>query len=98
MPPDDDILPAEEQPLPAAVSPTVDSPGYIIEFNLKEDPKKDDEEPEEDPTDYLTNREDEKEEEPFRDDFNDDEEDDDEDEEKEEHPTPDDSIPSPPVH
>ncbi|GJS32056.1 hypothetical protein Tco_0530438 [Tanacetum coccineum] len=28
MPPEDEILPAEEQPLPAAVSPTADSPGY----------------------------------------------------------------------
>ncbi|GJW87103.1 hypothetical protein Tco_0162443, partial [Tanacetum coccineum] len=31
MPPEDDILLAEEQPLPAAVSPTADSPGYILE-------------------------------------------------------------------
>ncbi|GJX25990.1 hypothetical protein Tco_0232286 [Tanacetum coccineum] len=28
MPPEDEVLPAEEQPLPAAVLPTTDSPGY----------------------------------------------------------------------
>ncbi|GJV54928.1 putative reverse transcriptase domain-containing protein [Tanacetum coccineum] len=31
MPPKDDVLPAEEQPLPAVVSPTADSPGYVPE-------------------------------------------------------------------
>nr|GEY78177.1 hypothetical protein [Tanacetum cinerariifolium] len=31
MPPEDDVLPAEEQPLHAAVSPTADSPCYITE-------------------------------------------------------------------
>nr|GFD55867.1 hypothetical protein [Tanacetum cinerariifolium] len=30
LPPADDMLPAEEQPLPVAVSPTVESPGYIM--------------------------------------------------------------------
>ncbi|GJT99292.1 hypothetical protein Tco_1094810, partial [Tanacetum coccineum] len=30
MPPEDEVLLAEEQPLPAAVSPTADSPGYVI--------------------------------------------------------------------
>ncbi|GKG54293.1 hypothetical protein Tco_0557816, partial [Tanacetum coccineum] len=45
MPPEDDVLPSEEQLLPAAVSPTVDSPGYIADSDLEEDP-------EEDPTDY----------------------------------------------
>ncbi|GJX74510.1 hypothetical protein Tco_0313105 [Tanacetum coccineum] len=42
MPPKDDVLPAEEQPLPVAVSPTADSPCYITEFDLEEDPKEDD--------------------------------------------------------
>ncbi|GKE16679.1 hypothetical protein Tco_1424256 [Tanacetum coccineum] len=45
MPPEDDVLPAKEQPLPAAVSPTIDSPGYIIESDHEEDPEKDDEDP-----------------------------------------------------
>ncbi|GJU87574.1 putative reverse transcriptase domain-containing protein [Tanacetum coccineum] len=31
MPPEDHVFPAEEQPLPAVVSPTADSPGYIPE-------------------------------------------------------------------
>ncbi|GKA20410.1 hypothetical protein Tco_0700399 [Tanacetum coccineum] len=29
MPPEDEVFPAEEQPLPAAISPTADSPRYI---------------------------------------------------------------------
>nr|GFA24421.1 hypothetical protein [Tanacetum cinerariifolium] len=45
MPPKDEILPAEEQPLPTAASPTTESLGYID----KSDP---DEDPEEDPADY----------------------------------------------
>ncbi|GKD65479.1 hypothetical protein Tco_1307587 [Tanacetum coccineum] len=44
MPPEDDVLPAEEQPLPAAVSPTADSPGYVLESNPEEDPEEDDDE------------------------------------------------------
>nr|GFD34268.1 hypothetical protein [Tanacetum cinerariifolium] len=31
LPPADDMLLAEEQPLPATVSPTAESPGYFIE-------------------------------------------------------------------
>nr|GEZ11135.1 hypothetical protein [Tanacetum cinerariifolium] len=38
MPAKDDIFPTEEQPLPAAASPTTESPGYIDEFDPKEDP------------------------------------------------------------
>ncbi|GKA32351.1 hypothetical protein Tco_0718718 [Tanacetum coccineum] len=54
---EDDVLPAEEQPLPAAVSPTADLPGYIPESDLEEDPEEDDDEdPEEDPADYPTDR------------------------------------------
>ncbi|GKC13090.1 hypothetical protein Tco_1009872, partial [Tanacetum coccineum] len=63
MPPEDDVLSAEEQPLPAAVSPTADSPGYITESDPEEDPEEDDENPEEDPADYLTDRDDGEEEE-----------------------------------
>nr|GEX72599.1 hypothetical protein [Tanacetum cinerariifolium] len=55
MPPEDDVFPTEEQPLPVATIPTADSLGYIPEFNPNEDPEEDDEEdPEEDPIDYLT--------------------------------------------
>nr|GEX38946.1 hypothetical protein [Tanacetum cinerariifolium] len=53
MPPEDNVFPAEEQPLPAAASPNAESPGYVSEFDLEEDPKEDDEDPEEDPSDYL---------------------------------------------
>ncbi|GKF01872.1 hypothetical protein Tco_0028795 [Tanacetum coccineum] len=45
----DYILPAEEQLLPATVSPTADSPGYVPESDPEE---YDDEDPKEDPTDY----------------------------------------------
>ncbi|GKB23910.1 hypothetical protein Tco_0863311 [Tanacetum coccineum] len=97
MPPEDDVLLAEEQPLPAAVSPTADSPGYIIESDPEEDPKEDDEDLEEDPTDYPTDRDDEEEEDSFRDDADDEEEDEDEDkdEEEEEHLASSDSVPPP---
>nr|GEZ99282.1 hypothetical protein [Tanacetum cinerariifolium] len=55
MPPEDDVFPAEEQPLPVAATPTVDSPGYIPEFDPNGDPEEDEEEdPKEDPADYPT--------------------------------------------
>nr|GEV65415.1 hypothetical protein [Tanacetum cinerariifolium] len=42
---DEHILPAKEQPLPPIVSPTTESPGYVAESDLEEDPEeyKDDE-------------------------------------------------------
>nr|GEX26163.1 putative ribonuclease H-like domain-containing protein [Tanacetum cinerariifolium] len=49
MPPEDDVFPAEEQPLPVAATPTADSPGYILELDPKGDLEEDDEE---DPADY----------------------------------------------
>nr|GEY69163.1 hypothetical protein [Tanacetum cinerariifolium] len=53
MPPEDDVFPAEEQPLPIVATPTADSPGYILEFDPKGDLEEDDEEDlEEDPADY----------------------------------------------
>ncbi|GJQ90267.1 hypothetical protein Tco_0001406 [Tanacetum coccineum] len=36
---DDEIFPAEEQPMPAADSPTHQSPGYIPESDPEEDPE-----------------------------------------------------------
>ncbi|GJY69813.1 hypothetical protein Tco_0472795 [Tanacetum coccineum] len=42
MPQEDEILPAKEQPLPAAASPTADSPGYVPESNPEEEPSRDD--------------------------------------------------------
>ncbi|GJW14720.1 hypothetical protein Tco_0018853 [Tanacetum coccineum] len=77
--PEDDVLPAEEQPLPVAASPTIESPGYIPESDLEEDPEEDDEE---DPTNYPADRGDDRDdEEPS----NDDDDDDDDDAEEEEH-------------
>nr|GEY77440.1 reverse transcriptase domain-containing protein [Tanacetum cinerariifolium] len=90
MPPEDDVLLAEEYPLPAAVLPTADSLGYIPESDLEEDPKEDDEDLEEDPADYPTDREEEGEEESYGDDV--DEEEAEEDEDEEEHPAPTDSV------
>ncbi|GJR93571.1 hypothetical protein Tco_0265745 [Tanacetum coccineum] len=89
MPQEDEILSAEEQPLPAAAaSPTADSPGYVPESDPEEEPEEDDEDPEEDPADYPADGDD--------DDDEDEDEDEDEEEEEEEHPAPADSVP--PVH
>ncbi|GJS62255.1 hypothetical protein Tco_0657039 [Tanacetum coccineum] len=55
---EDEILPAEEQPLPAAASPTADSLGYVPKSDLEEEPEEDDEDPEEDPADYPADRDD----------------------------------------
>nr|GFA68077.1 hypothetical protein [Tanacetum cinerariifolium] len=57
LPPADDVLLAEEQPLPTAVSPTAESPGYITESEPKMEPEEedeDDEKSEEDSIDYPT--------------------------------------------
>ncbi|GKE63782.1 hypothetical protein Tco_1514149 [Tanacetum coccineum] len=78
IPQEDEILPAEDQPLPTAASPTTDSPVYVPESDLKEEPEEDDEDLEEDPADYTANRDD---------------DDDNEEEDKEEHPAPADYVP-----
>ncbi|GKE07939.1 hypothetical protein Tco_1411490 [Tanacetum coccineum] len=53
MPQEDEVFPAKEQPLPAATSPTCQSPDYVPESDPKEDLEEDDDEdPEEDPADY----------------------------------------------
>ncbi|GKF53917.1 hypothetical protein Tco_0160827, partial [Tanacetum coccineum] len=52
MPLEDEVLPAKEQPLPATVPPTANSPGYVPESDPEED---DDEDPKEDPADYPAN-------------------------------------------
>ncbi|GKA85317.1 hypothetical protein Tco_0806971 [Tanacetum coccineum] len=95
-PPEDEVFPAEEQPLRAAVSPTTDSPGYIADSN----PEEDEEDLEEDPTDYLADGGDDDDDdiESSDDDEDDDDVKEDEDEkEEEEHPALADSVP-PPVH
>ncbi|GJZ92408.1 hypothetical protein Tco_1280472, partial [Tanacetum coccineum] len=94
MPPEDEVLPVEEQRLPAALLPTAESPGYVPESDPKEDPEEDDDEdPEEDPADYPADRGDDDND---KDESSDDDEDDDvdieEDEEEEEHSAPADST------
>ncbi|GKD45907.1 hypothetical protein Tco_1270552, partial [Tanacetum coccineum] len=93
MPPEDEVLPAEEQPLPVAVSPTADSPGYVPESDPEEDPEEDDDDdPEEDPADYSADGGDDGHDE---DESSDDDEDDvdiEEDDKEEEHPAPVDST------
>ncbi|GKE72538.1 hypothetical protein Tco_1534579 [Tanacetum coccineum] len=76
LPVDDEIFPAEEQPMPTADSPTHQSSGYIPESDPEEDPE------EEDPTDYLADRGDNMDDEEPSDD------DDDDDAEEEEHLAP----------
>ncbi|GJQ89753.1 hypothetical protein Tco_0000892 [Tanacetum coccineum] len=86
---------AEEQPLPAADSPTANSPGYIPESDPEEDPEEDDDEdPEEDPADYPADGGDDGDDEDEPSDDDEDEEVDIEadDEEEEEHPAPADST------
>ncbi|GJS33059.1 putative reverse transcriptase domain-containing protein [Tanacetum coccineum] len=82
MPPEYEAFPAEEQPLPAALSRTADSPRYTADSDPKEDP-------EEDLTDYPTNGgdDDDDEDESSDDDEDDDDdvEEDEDDEEEEEH-------------
>ncbi|GKE66743.1 hypothetical protein Tco_1520904, partial [Tanacetum coccineum] len=94
MTPEDEVLLAEEQPLPAAASPTADLPGYVPESDPESDPEEDDDEdPEEDTIDYPAdggnNGDDE-------DESSDDDEDEDVnikgDKEEEEHPAPADST------
>nr|GFC99405.1 hypothetical protein [Tanacetum cinerariifolium] len=98
IPLEDDVFPAEEQLLPAAASPTAESPRYIPESGPDEDPEEDDDEdPEEDPTDYPTDHDDDDEEEPSGDNADEEQDEDDDDEEEEEHPASAYSIPPPPA-
>nr|GEW44316.1 reverse transcriptase domain-containing protein [Tanacetum cinerariifolium] len=57
--PADDVFPTEEQPLPAAVSPTAESPGYITDSKPEMKPKEedgDDEKSKGNSINYPTNR------------------------------------------
>ncbi|GKE39517.1 hypothetical protein Tco_1462922 [Tanacetum coccineum] len=50
---DEHEFPAEEQPLPPIVSPTAESPGYVVESDPEEDPEEyEDDETEDGPVDY----------------------------------------------
>nr|GFA06840.1 hypothetical protein [Tanacetum cinerariifolium] len=71
---EDDILLAEEEPLPIAASPTTESSSYIDESDPNEDLEENlEDDPEEDPTDYPADGEDEGDDE---DELSDDDEDD----------------------
>nr|GFB46828.1 hypothetical protein [Tanacetum cinerariifolium] len=88
IPPEDDVFPAEEQPLPAAASSIAESPGYISESDPDKDPEEDDDEdPEEDPADYPADHDDEDPADYLAN----------HDDEEEEHPASADSIPPPPA-
>ncbi|GJZ59683.1 hypothetical protein Tco_0615499 [Tanacetum coccineum] len=98
MPQEDVVFPAEEQPLPAAASPTAQSPDYVLESDPEADPEEDDDDdPEEDPVDYLADEGDDgdDEDESSEDDEDDDEVDieaDDDKEEEEQHPHADSKV------
>ncbi|GKD30021.1 hypothetical protein Tco_1240799, partial [Tanacetum coccineum] len=50
---DEHEFPVEEQPLPPAISPTAESPGYVVESDPEEDPEEyEDDETEDSPVDY----------------------------------------------
>ncbi|GJV74079.1 hypothetical protein Tco_1494074 [Tanacetum coccineum] len=89
--PADAEAPLEDQPLPADASPTALSPGYVADFDPKEDTEED---PEEDHADYPANRGDDDDEPSDKDDDDTDDEDEepfedeDDDEEEEEHLAP----------
>ncbi|GJV98639.1 putative reverse transcriptase domain-containing protein [Tanacetum coccineum] len=95
-PHEDEVFLAEEQPLPAAASPTAQSPDYVPESKPEADPEEDvDEDPEEDPVDYPADGGDNGDDEEGS--SKDDEDDNidikaDDDDEEEEHPAPADSV------
>ncbi|GJW13853.1 hypothetical protein Tco_0017986 [Tanacetum coccineum] len=76
----DEVFPAKEQPLTAAVSPTINSPGYIADSNPEVD-KEYEEDPEVDPIDYPADGGDDDDDD---DESSDDDEDDDDDVEEDE--------------
>ncbi|GJR64546.1 ribonuclease H-like domain-containing protein [Tanacetum coccineum] len=90
---EDEVLPAKEQPLPAALSPSADLPGYVPELDPEEDPEEDDDEdPKEDPADSPADGGDDGDDEDESSDDNEDDVDIEGDEEEEEHPAPADST------
>ncbi|GKA57719.1 hypothetical protein Tco_0756907, partial [Tanacetum coccineum] len=87
---DEHEFPVEEQPLPPVVSPTAESPGYVVESDLEEDPEEnDDDETEDGLVDYPMDGGDDGDDDvsnSFGDDTDDEDEDEeDEEEEEEEH-------------
>ncbi|GJV75539.1 hypothetical protein Tco_1507123 [Tanacetum coccineum] len=93
---EDEVFLAEEQPLPAAASPTAQSPDYVSESDPEVDPEEDDDEdPEEDLVNYPADGgDDDDDEDESLEDYKDDDVDieADDDKEEEEQPTPADST------
>ncbi|GKB45152.1 hypothetical protein Tco_0890094 [Tanacetum coccineum] len=85
---EDEILPAKEQPLPAAADTHTADPPDMFLIQIRGEPDEEDEDPKEDPADYPADRDD--------DDDDYDDEDGDKEEEEEEHLASSDSVP--PVH
>nr|GEV72193.1 hypothetical protein [Tanacetum cinerariifolium] len=102
LPPADDVLPAEEQPLLAAVSPTAKTPGYITDSDPEMEPKEedgDDEKSKRDSIEYPTSRGDDDTDDDgddFLEDDADEEESSDSEEEEEEHLAM--TVPAPALH
>ncbi|GKF74259.1 hypothetical protein Tco_0220591, partial [Tanacetum coccineum] len=88
--PSDVEAPIKDQPLPDDASPTALSPGYVVDFDLEEDPKEDPVDGGDDDESSEDDADDEDEEEAY-------EEEEDDDEEEEEHLAPDDSSDVPAV-
>nr|GFB51943.1 hypothetical protein [Tanacetum cinerariifolium]GFB51956.1 hypothetical protein [Tanacetum cinerariifolium] len=89
---DKHILLAKEQPLPPVISPTAESPEYVAELDLEEDPEEyEDDETEDGLVNYPMDGGDEGDDDEG-DSFGDDADDEDEDEEEEEHLAPIDSA------
>nr|GEV56957.1 putative reverse transcriptase domain-containing protein [Tanacetum cinerariifolium] len=85
---DEHMLSAEEQPLPLVVSPTAESPEYVVESDPEEDPEEyEDDESEGGPVDYPLDGGDDRDDDDDNSsgDDTDDEDEEDEEEEKEEH-------------
>ncbi|GJX09210.1 hypothetical protein Tco_0199069 [Tanacetum coccineum] len=93
---DEHVFPTKEQPLPHVVSPTAESPGYVVESDPEEDPKEyEDDETEDGPVDYpIDGGEDGDDDDgdSSRDDAEDEDEDEEDEEEVEEHLAPADSV------
>nr|GEU35576.1 putative reverse transcriptase domain-containing protein [Tanacetum cinerariifolium] len=86
---DEHVLLAEDQPLPPVDSPTAESPGFVVESDLKEDPEEyEDDESEDGPVDYPIDGGDDGDDDDgnsFEDDVDDEDEDEEDEEEEDEY-------------
>ncbi|GJY49758.1 hypothetical protein Tco_0439714 [Tanacetum coccineum] len=90
---DEHVLLAKEQPLPPVVSPTAESPGYVVESDPEEDPAEyEDDEKEDGPVDYPIDEGEDEDDDDDDDDADDEDEDEEDEEEVDEHLAPADSA------